>query len=524
MLLSLYRRYFLAPVESLLWEMLDKSYARVIVSLAYSRVVAKRSGLLGTESLAVVRNGGYYTKDFTYLRTLEALQWLAAADHVKLYEDHGLVDKYPAASYVKLVAQSLLLNQANTSSYGHSFHLVNPSVLPVTFSLAILMGFQVLLSTIRLDTHNEFAYLHGFYFVLVGCILLSWILEAAREENRGAHTLEVQQSFRIAIVLFIVSELMLFVSFFWAFFHSCLNTSALTNGCFVPQGVVPFFWFRIPMLNTLILLSSGVSLTLAHGLLSGADRSYRAQVWLQVIIGSVYFVKNTAQNVIAYAEKSALTHRVSNLAVEAWNRRSPSWRKYAKLAFNSNGPVVRSSVGIRSSQDQRIINATGFALTRMYREEIINHTPSHMYPAIWVMDTVLRGFVFLFFQAFEYITSLFTVADSVYGGIFFSLTGLHGFHVFVGVMFLLSFVVFNLSGRIDSSLQVAGSPGPWGNRRSYGYADTYAHSSYRFNWWGHRIAFDGAAWYWHFVDVVWLFVFIVVYWYGFPVNYFVYAA
>ena len=116
MLLSLYRRYFLAPVESLLWEMLDKSYARVIVSLAYSRVVAKRSGLLGTESLAVVRNGGYYTKDFTYLRTLEALQWLAAADHVKLYEDHGLVDKYPAASYVKLVAQSLLLNQANTSS------------------------------------------------------------------------------------------------------------------------------------------------------------------------------------------------------------------------------------------------------------------------------------------------------------------------------------------------------------------------------------------------------------------------
>jgi hypothetical protein len=91
-------------------------------------------------------------------------------------------------------------------------------------------------------------------------------------------------------------------------------------------------------------------------------------------------------------------------------------------------------------------------------------------------------------------------------------------------MFLLSFVVFNLNGRIDSSLQVAGSPGPWGNRKSYGYADTYAHSSYRFNWWGHRIAFDGAAWYWHFVDVVWLFVFIVVYWYGFPVNYFVYAA
>lgn len=510
------RRYIVAPVESILWEMLDKSYARLIVGIAYSRVVTKRSGLLVSEMSAVVENGSKGTVDFTYVRTLDALSWLSNEEVPYSQADRGLVNNYETDGYIRRVAQTVLLNQANVSSFGHSFHLVNPSALPVTFSLAILAGAQVLLSTIRLDTQVSFAVyqLHGFYFVLIAAIVLSWVLEAACEENRGAHTLEVQQSFRIAIVLFILSEFMLFVSFFWAFFHSCLNTSALTNGCFVPQGVVPFFWFRIPMLNTLILLSSGVSLTLAHGLLNGADRSYRAQVWLQVICGSIFFVQGVASNLAAAAARSILTQNASGNIFEAWNKQSPSWQ--------DNSDNTGAVYALRYSQDHRIINATGYALKRAYGNDFYL-TPTHVYPTLWVTDTVLRGFVFLFFQAFEYITSLFTVADSVYGGIFFSLTGLHGFHVFVGIMFLLAFVVFQFGG--DVVLHARRNTDPNGNILAYGSTvSPLTRSSYGFNWWGHRIAFDGAAWYWHFVDVVWLFVFIVVYWYGFPVNYFVYAA
>lgn len=57
-------------------------------------------------------------------------------------------------------------------------------------------------------------------------------------------------------------------------------------------------------------------------------------------------------------------------------------------------------------------------------------------PSIWLFDTVLRGVTFLGFQAYEYITSLFTISDSVYGSVFFSLTGLHGIHVFIGALML----------------------------------------------------------------------------------------
>lgn len=111
-------------------------------------------------------------------------------------------------------------------------------------------------------------------------------------------------------------------------------------------------------------------------------------------------------------------------------------------------------------------------------------------PRLWTADTVLRGFVFLGFQAFEYVGSLFTINDSVYGSVFYSLTGLHGLHVFIGALMLLMCVVVAQSGKFN---QKSGT-------------------SYSFNFWGHRVAYDGAAWYWHFVDVVWLIVFIIVYW------------
>jgi heme/copper-type cytochrome/quinol oxidase subunit 3 len=57
------------------------------------------------------------------------------------------------------------------------------------------------------------------------------------------------------------------------------------------------------------------------------------------------------------------------------------------------------------------------------------------------MDTVLKGFVFLMYQAYEYTSSMFSITDSIYSSVFYSLTGLHGIHVFVGVTFLFVFVL-----------------------------------------------------------------------------------
>jgi len=95
--------------------------------------------------------------------------------------------------------------------------------------------------------------------------------------------------------------------------------------------------------------------------------------------------------------------------------------------------------------------------------------------------TLLLSMWFLFTQYFEYRTSSFTVADSCYGSIFFLATGFHGLHVFIGSLFLLVGFIRLLSGHFTST---------------------------------RHLGFLFSIWYWHFVDVIWLFLFFVFYVWG----------
>ncbi|GAA0767615.1 cytochrome c oxidase subunit 3 [Ideonella azotifigens] len=127
-----------------------------------------------------------------------------------------------------------------------------------------------------------------------------------------------------------------------------------------------------------------------------------------------------------------------------------------------------------------ILLTSGVTLTIAHHALIAGHRSKTV---AWMCVTVLLGILFLGFQVYEYhhaYTELnLKLSSGIYGSTFFMLTGFHGFHVFVGMLMLL-FITIRLS------------KGHFTPQRHFG--------------------FEGAAWYWHFVDVVWLGLYLVVYW------------
>lgn len=203
-----------------------------------------------------------------------------------------------------------------------------------------------------------------------------WWKDFSRESIVGYHTHKLESSLRVGMLLFILSEIFFFISFFWAFYDASLSPTSELGLVWPPKGITPLSVYSVPLLNTLILLTSGVTVTWCH----------------HAIINN-------------YFTKSVLS----------------------------------------------------------------------------LFLTVSLGVYFLTMQYVEYAEAAFSLADGVYGSTFFLATGFHGIHVLVGTSFLI-YVLFNLvSGKL------------------------------LFN---HHFSFEAAAWYWHFVDVVWLILFIRIYWWG----------
>lgn len=257
----------------------------------------------------------------------------------------------------------------------HPYHIVDPSPWPfvvafsaffMLFGLALYMhSFKVGFTLMSL----------GFISTLINTSL--WWRDIVREGTfEGAHTLLVQHGLRFGMVLFIVSEVMLFFAFFWAFFHSALNPVPEIGCVWPPKGIEVISPWMIPLLNTMLLLTSGASLTWAHSALIGG---YRLETITALLLTLVFAVLFTA------------------------------------------------------------------------------------------------------FQGYEYVNAPFHISDGIYGSTFYMLTGLHGFHVIVGTLFL----------------------GVALYRAVLHHYTTQNH-----------IGFEAAAWYWHFVDVVWIFLFLAVYTWG----------
>ena len=266
----------------------------------------------------------------------------------------------------------------------HPFHMVNPSPWPAVGAFAALL--TAVGAVMFFHKMPVFGMELGIIKIVPGMALIlftmaMWWRDVIKESIvEHAHTAETSTGLRMGMALFIASEVMFFVAFFWAFFHNALGFSTSTLQ-WPPQGIVPLDAWELPFYNTVILLTSGGTVTRAH------------------------------------------------LFIERGNNKAA---------------------------------------------------------ARWIFLTAALGALFLGLQAYEYSHASFKLTDGIYPSAFYLATGFHGFHVFVGTIFLIV----------------------CGFRATNNQFSAHKH-----------IGFQAAAWYWHFVDVVWLFLFVWVYWLlGLPIR------
>jgi cytochrome c oxidase subunit III len=273
----------------------------------------------------------------------------------------------------------------------HDYHILPPSIWPLIGAFSAL-----LMAAGGIRWMHDLAY--GGWMFMAGALFTCtnagrWWMDVIKEAHAGDHTPVVSLHLRYGMILFIASEVMFFVGWFWAFFDFSLFPAAVQTSAdgvtnlvgtagaaalehWPPKGIEVINPFAFPLLNTMILLCSGTTVTWAHHALIHGDRD-----------------------------------------------------------------------GLKKG--------------------------------LWA--TILLGMLFTSIQAYEYAHAPFAFKGLNYGASFFMATGFHGFHVLIGTIFLAVCLFRTYKGHFTP-------------RQHFG--------------------FEAAAWYWHFVDVVWLFLFCVIYVWG----------
>ncbi len=168
----------------------------------------------------------------------------------------------------------------------HPYHLVDPSPWPLFGAIAAgtMFGGTVLYM------HDITSWLLPVGVVLVLIAMFLWWCDVVKEATfQGFHTPIVQIGLRYGMALFIASEVMFFVAFFWAYFNAWLDPTEATGFIWPPQGIEVFEPFDVPFLNTLILLLSGCTVTFAHhAVLEGDQRGSVKYLIYTVALGMLF--------------------------------------------------------------------------------------------------------------------------------------------------------------------------------------------------------------------------------------------
>ena len=196
-----------------------------------------------------------------------------------------------------------LKNGPRTVNESHPFHIVDATPLPLYMSAAIVLGLMhiaflshpdfpiaeqgVLLAKITSGWMNPVAtlgFLATFFFLLA-----FWGQKVSDESLNGYHTRKVQNGLRLGFILFILSEVMFFFSIFWTLIHLASMPSVHIGAIWPPHGINVIPWWKIPLVNTVVSLSSGVFTVWAHRALIAGYKKDALQAILGACLLGLYF-------------------------------------------------------------------------------------------------------------------------------------------------------------------------------------------------------------------------------------------
>jgi cytochrome c oxidase subunit III len=189
------------------------------------------------------------------------------------------------------------------ASKNHDYHLVDPSPWPfigAVSALIMAIGAVMTMKGLAPAGLKVGPLVLGMGVLGVLYTMFAWWVDVAREaHDEGHHTRVVQMHHRYGMMMFIASEVMFFVAWFWAYFDVALFASeaaqyqrkAFVGGVWPPKGIETFDPWHLPLLNTLILLLSGTTVTWAHHAMLHGDREGLKQgLWATVILGVLFTI------------------------------------------------------------------------------------------------------------------------------------------------------------------------------------------------------------------------------------------
>ncbi len=381
---------------------------------------------------------------------------------------------------------------------GHPYHIVNRSPWPFFLSigsLSITVG-----AVLYMHRYQGGGSLLFWGLVATTAIMLFWFRDVIVEATyEGQHTKKVQAGLRLGMKLFIITEVMFFFSFFWAFFHSALAPHTFIGVMWPPRGVIPYYIDN----NTFAPETDLKKLEALYESKKNQNPSLFESVTFENWVAweqPTHFEKDRPHLVKI---KECVNTFVDDNGLRWAFCYLPLFNPYtiplaATFILLSSGLTLHiAGMWFKFASTPAVWPYNASLRTRLYNMGIkLNkttetlHTPSRSaaYYAIafWLSATIALGLIFTIIQAYEYIVLLpFSINDSVFGSCFYMLTGFHGFHVILGTIGLMICLYRHFKGHFTENVHVG---------------------------------FECASWYWHFVDGVWLFVYSIVYWWSAPLK------